>query len=130
MALRETEIGKRPQLVPDLLGDGAGDTPFRHAGEQAGAAPGDSRRDVAAARLIRARELVAGASPDRIAVAIAAECGSSRIRARRLALGIALADVVAQVRARYQADGRRVPVFRTVTTTGAPVAPSGTAMES
>ncbi len=33
------------------------------------------------------------------------------IRAYRLALGIALADVVAQVRARYEADGRRVPRF-------------------
>ena len=33
------------------------------------------------------------------------------IRAYRQALGIALADVVAQVRARYEADGRRVPRF-------------------
>jgi hypothetical protein len=74
-------------------------------------APGDSRQEVAAARLIRARELVAGTPPGRIAAAIAAECGSSRIRAYRLALGIALADVVAQVRARYAADGRRVPRF-------------------
>jgi tetratricopeptide (TPR) repeat protein len=74
-------------------------------------APGDSRQEVAAARLIRARELVAGTPPDRIAAAIVAECGSIRVRAYRLALGIALADVVAQVRARYEADGRRVPRF-------------------
>ncbi len=72
---------------------------------------GGSRHEVAAARLIRARELVAGTPPDQIAAAIASECGSSMIRAYRLALGIALADVVAQVRARYEADGRQVPRF-------------------
>jgi hypothetical protein len=72
---------------------------------------GGSRHEVAAARLIRARELVAGTPPAQIAAAIASQCGSSLIRAYRLALGIALADVVAQVRARYEADGRRVPRF-------------------
>ena len=72
---------------------------------------GDSRHEVAAARLIRARELVAGTTPAQIAAAIASECGSSMIRAYRLALGVALADVVAQVRARYEADGRQVPRF-------------------
>jgi transcriptional regulator with XRE-family HTH domain/tetratricopeptide (TPR) repeat protein len=72
---------------------------------------GGSRQEVAAARLIRARELVAGSSPGQIAAVIASQCGSSRIRAYRLALGIALADVVAQVRARFEADGRPVPRF-------------------
>ena len=67
--------------------------------------------EVATARQIRARALVAGLPPAQIAAAIVSECGSSRIRAFRLALGIALADVVAQVRARYEADGRRVPRF-------------------
>ncbi|HEY1642370.1 MAG TPA: XRE family transcriptional regulator [Streptosporangiaceae bacterium] len=76
---------------------------------------GAARQEVALAREIRARELVAGTSPAAVAAAILAECGpaygTSRIRARRLALGIALADVVAQVRAWYQAEGRRVPRF-------------------
>jgi transcriptional regulator with XRE-family HTH domain len=63
------------------------------------------------ARLIRARELVAGAPTGQIAGTIAEQCEISRIRAYRLALGIALADVVAQVRARYAADGRTVPRF-------------------
>ena len=70
-----------------------------------------SRSEAAAARQIRARALVSGAQPADIASAIAAQCGCSRIRAYRLALGNALADVVAQVRARYEADGRRVPRF-------------------
>lgn len=74
-------------------------------------APAGSRQDVATARLIRARGLVAGAQPAQIAALIADRCGNSRIRAYRLALGSALADVVAQVRARYEADGRQVPRF-------------------
>jgi transcriptional regulator with XRE-family HTH domain/tetratricopeptide (TPR) repeat protein len=50
-----------------------------------------------------------------VAAAIRAECepafGTTWIRAYRLALGITLADVVAQVRAWYEADGRRAPRF-------------------
>lgn len=69
------------------------------------------RSEAALARLIRARSLVAGVAPAQIAASIANQCGCSAIRAYRLALGIALADVVAQVRARYEADGRRVPRF-------------------
>ena len=76
---------------------------------------GAARQEVALAREIRARELVAGTSPAGVAAAILAECGpaygTSRVRAHRLALGIALADVVAQVRAWYQAEGRRAPRF-------------------
>ncbi len=72
---------------------------------------GGTRHEVAVARQLRARALVGGARPGAIAAAIASECGSSMIRAYRLALGIALADVVAQVRARFEADGRRVPRF-------------------
>ena len=70
-----------------------------------------SRPEVPTARQIRARALVAGLAPAQIAAAIVSECGTSKIRAFRLALGIALADVVAQVRARYEADGRHVPRF-------------------
>jgi hypothetical protein len=78
-----------------------------------GPTPGEApeRQKVADARLIRARELVARAPTAQIASTIARQCGISMIRAYRLALGIALADVVAQVRARYAADGRKVPRF-------------------
>jgi hypothetical protein len=91
------------------------------SGETAGAVPGPDRpalpagpagpADAAIARQVRARALVAGAEPAAIAAQIVRRCGTSRIRARRLALGIALADVVAQVRARYEADGRPEPRF-------------------
>lgn len=76
---------------------------------------GPARQELARAREIRARELVAGTLAAGIAAAIAAECGpaygTTRIRAYRLALGIALADVVAQVRAWYAAEGRKAPRF-------------------
>ncbi|HEY1619210.1 MAG TPA: tetratricopeptide repeat protein [Streptosporangiaceae bacterium] len=74
-----------------------------------------ARPELVLAREIRARELVIGLPPAGIAAAIMAECGprfgTRRIRACRLALGIALADVVAQIRARYAAEGRREPRF-------------------
>jgi transcriptional regulator with XRE-family HTH domain len=59
--------------------------------------------------------LVAGLTPEQIAAKIhdgcAAAAGTSWIRARRLALGISLADVAAQVRAWYVSEGRAVPRF-------------------
>jgi tetratricopeptide (TPR) repeat protein len=70
-----------------------------------------SRRELSVARQVRARELVSGTPPDGIAAQIRSECGTTMIRAYRLALGIALADVVAQVRAWYQAEGRKPPRF-------------------
>jgi tetratricopeptide (TPR) repeat protein len=66
---------------------------------------------VSVARQIRARGLAAGWPPADIAAAIASACGTARIRAFRLALGVSLPDVVAQVQARYEADGRQVPGF-------------------
>ena len=67
-------------------------------------AVGDQRGELVLAREIRAREMVAGRTPAQIAAVIRAEClpgfCTTWIRAHRLALGIALADVVAQVRAR------------------------------
>ena len=55
--------------------------------------------------------LAKGWPPADIAAAIEGACGSTRIRAFRLALGVSLPDVVAQVQARYEADGRQVPGF-------------------
>ena len=70
-----------------------------------------SRSEVPVARQVRARGLAAGWPPADIAAAIASACGTTQIRAFRLALGVSLPDVVAQVQARYEADGRQVPGF-------------------
>jgi transcriptional regulator with XRE-family HTH domain len=75
----------------------------------------DAQQEIFLARQIRARGLVAGLTPEQIAAKIHDGCaptaGTSWIRARRLALGISLADVVAQVRAWYVSEGRAVPRF-------------------
>jgi hypothetical protein len=75
----------------------------------------DPQQEIFLARQIRARGLVAGLQPGQIAAEIHDECGpaagTSWIRAYRLALGISLADVVAQVRAWYVSEGRTVPRF-------------------
>ena len=75
----------------------------------------DAQQEILLARQIRARGLVAGLTPEQIAAKIhdgcAAAAGTSWIRARRLALGISLTDVVAQVRAWYVSEGRAVPRF-------------------
>ena len=67
------------------------------------------------ARAIRAHCLASGQSPAEIALIIHSQCGpafgTTLVRAHRLALGIALADVVAQVRARYVSEGRTPPRF-------------------
>jgi transcriptional regulator with XRE-family HTH domain len=83
---------------------------------QAANAPG-ARQDTESgtARRLRARGLVAGQTPPQIASLIMDECGprfgTTWIRAYRLALGITLADVVEQVRAWYEAQGREHPRF-------------------
>ena len=67
------------------------------------------------ARAIRAHCLADGRSAADIALMIHSQCGpvfgTRLVRAQRLALGIALADVVAQVRARYVNEGRTAPRF-------------------
>ncbi len=67
------------------------------------------------ARAIRAHCLASGQSAEDIALMIHSQCGpafgTTLVRAQRLALGIALADVVAQVRARYVNEGRTAPRF-------------------
>ena len=76
---------------------------------------GEARQEVFMARGIRAQCLADGLPPAEIALAIHERCqptfGTTLIRAHRLALGIALADVVAQVRARYVTEGRLPPRF-------------------
>jgi tetratricopeptide (TPR) repeat protein len=76
---------------------------------------GEPRQEVAVAREVRARDIVAGHPPARITADIHDECapefGTTWIRAHRLALGIALGDVVAQVKAWYAREGRPEPRF-------------------
>jgi len=93
-----------------------GEDPVARRGEDLGAPPdGQARQEIAVARTIRAQNLVSGRTPAEIAVIIRDQCGpafgTTPIRAHRLALGVALADVVAQVRARYVAEGRTPPRF-------------------
>jgi transcriptional regulator with XRE-family HTH domain len=76
---------------------------------------GEARQEIVAAREIRAAGLVGGLTAAEIAAEIHDRCGSSagtsRIRAYRLALGVSLADVVAQIRAWYANEGRPAPRF-------------------
>lgn len=81
---------------------------LRHLGV---ARMGDDQQDEKdVARRIRARGLAAGAPPREIARSIHAQSSSpqhtSLLKAHRLAHGIALDDVVEQVRALFESDGR------------------------
>src|SRR6266536_4687127 len=110
---------ERVDAVPDATGpDPAAPCPAGTGpagSSQRAREPGDARSELTRAREIRAREIVAGQSTAAIAAAIRRECktayGTTWVRAYRLALGIALADVVAQVRAWYEAEERKVPRF-------------------
>ncbi len=107
--------GTRLAGLRSIAGAMAGPDAVADAVTEAGPDARDPRKEPALARMIRAREMVAGKSPADIAAVIQRECGpaygTTWIRARRLALGIALADVVAQVRACYAAEGRNAPRF-------------------
>ena len=93
------------------------------AASPARVAPGDvqapagieARQEISMARAIRAHCLASGQSSAQIALIIYSQCGpafgTTLVRAHRLAQGIALADVVAQVRARYVSEGRTPPRF-------------------
>ena len=76
---------------------------------------GEARQEIGVARETRAAGLVGGLTTAEIAVEIHDRCGptagTSRIRAYRLALGVSLADVVAQIRAWYASEGRPAPRF-------------------
>jgi tetratricopeptide (TPR) repeat protein len=74
---------------------------------------GPPRKEADMARCVRARGLALGHVPQQIAKDIYDQCapvhGTTRIKAQRLAHGIALSDVVAQVRALYELDGKPRP---------------------
>lgn len=80
-----------------------------------GSADGDTQKEAVIARRIRAQGLVAGRPVSAIAVAIHDDCepvfGTTWIRAYRLAAGTALADIVEQVKAWYEHEGRCAPRF-------------------
>ncbi len=77
--------------------------------------PAESKQEVAVAREIRARGVVAGHPPATITADIHDRCapvfGTTWIRAHRLALGVGLGDVAAQVKAWYAREGRPEPRF-------------------
>jgi len=74
---------------------------------------GKQRKETEIARRIRARGLALGRSMAQIADEIYETCqpkfGTTRIKAHRLAHGIALADVIEQVRALFERDGKPPP---------------------
>ena len=82
--------------VPNAEAAAPGDLVARLAG-------GEARQEFVVARETRAAGLVGGLNTAQIAAEIHDRCaplaGTSRIRAYRLALGVSLADVVAQIRA-------------------------------
>ncbi|WP_262403362.1 XRE family transcriptional regulator [Actinomadura sp. CNU-125] len=71
------------------------------------------RKETDVARRIRAHGLARGRGAAQIAREIHEQCaplfGTSRIKAHRLAHGVALSDIVAQVKALYEIDGKPLP---------------------
>jgi hypothetical protein len=71
------------------------------------------RKETDIARGIRAHGLARGRCPAEIAEEIHDQCGplfgTSRIKAHRLSHGVALSDIVAQVKALYEVDGKPIP---------------------
>ncbi|WP_084964744.1 hypothetical protein [Thermoactinospora rubra] len=74
---------------------------------------GRQHRETEIARRIRAKGLAAGRTSAQIAEEIFDTCngqfGTTKIKAHRLAYGIALADVIEQVRALFERDGKPAP---------------------
>ncbi|WP_037935510.1 hypothetical protein [Streptosporangium roseum] len=74
---------------------------------------GRQHRETELARQIRARGLAAGRGSAQIAEEIYDKCGpqfgTTRIKGHRLAHGVALADVIEQIRALFERDGKAAP---------------------
>ncbi|MCC5577858.1 helix-turn-helix transcriptional regulator [Microtetraspora sp. AC03309] len=74
---------------------------------------GRQHRETEIARQVRARGLATGRGlaliADEIHVACGPKFGTTKIKAHRLSNGIALADVIEQVRALFERDGKSVP---------------------
>jgi tetratricopeptide (TPR) repeat protein len=105
-----------PRVVLSEVSQGGAAAPARVEASGAQAPAGlEARQEISMARAIRAQCLASGQSSADIALIIHGQCGpafgTTLVRAHRLAQGIALADVVAQVRARYVNEGRTAPRF-------------------
>jgi hypothetical protein len=104
-----------PRLLSEVSQAGAGSPARVEPGGTQIPAGLEARQEITMARAIRAHCLASGQSAAQIALIIHSQCspafGTTLVRAHRLALGIALADVVAQVRARYVREGRTPPRF-------------------
>ena len=104
-----------PRLLSEVGQAGAGSPARVEPGGAQVPAGLEARQEISMARAIRAHCLASGQSAAQIALIIHSQCspafGTTLVRAHRLALGIALADVVAQVRARYVSEGRTPPRF-------------------
>lgn len=104
-----------PPEAPSNTATPAGPAADQKAEPAAGRAEPAVKQEGALARSIRAEGLVRGLTPAQIAAEIHDRCGpvagTTWIRAYRLAHGISLADVVAQVRAWYASEGRPPPRF-------------------
>ncbi|MCW2886028.1 MAG: hypothetical protein QOE54_6880 [Streptosporangiaceae bacterium] len=75
--------------------------------------PESPRKETDIARRIRAHGLARGHTHAEIAAEIHDQCGplfgTSKVKSQRLARGIALSDVIAQIRALYEVDGKPPP---------------------
>ena len=113
-AQSEVSVAEPRLLLSEVSQAGAGLARAGAGGVQ-GPAGLEARQEISMARAIRAHCLACGQSAADIALMIHSQCGPAfgtrLVRAQRLALGIALADVVAQVRARYVNEGRTAPRF-------------------
>ncbi|MDX3108631.1 XRE family transcriptional regulator [Nonomuraea angiospora] len=74
---------------------------------------GRQHRETEIARRIRAKGLAAGRTSAQIADEIHEQCtpqfGTSRVKSHRLSYGIALADVIEQIRALFERDNKAMP---------------------
>ena len=114
-ARSEAGVAAPRLLLSEVTQAGAASPARAGAAAVQGPAGLEARQEISMARAIRAHCLACGQSAADIALMIHSQCGPAfgtrLVRAQRLALGIALADVVAQVRARYVNEGRTAPRF-------------------
>ena len=114
-ARSEVSVAAPRLLLSEVSQAGAASPARAGPGGVQGPAGLEARQEISMARAIRAHCLASGQSAADIALMIHSQCGpafgTTLVRAQRLALGIALADVVAQVRARYVNEGRTAPRF-------------------
>ncbi len=114
IAARHVSSCAQPHDAATDVPSGSADLPDGDV-QKADLPDGDVQKEAIIARRIRAQGLVARRTAAAIAAAIHDECepvfGTTWIRAYRLACGTALADIVEQVKAWYEHEGRSAPRF-------------------